>query len=112
MAGTLLAILHTRLELLSNEIQEELLRIAQMLLYGIVAVFFFCMTALFLMVFIVALFWENYRLQVLGGLTAFSFVAALLVSYALRRAIRARSRLFSGSLAELCKDRDRMAPRP
>jgi len=112
LACTLLAILQTRLELLSNEIEEELLRIGQILVYGIVGLFFFCMSILVLMIFIVALFWDSYRFQVLGGLTAFFFVAALLVVHALRRVVREKSRLFSGSLAELSNDRDRLTPRP
>lgn len=112
LVGTLLAILQTRLELLSNEIEEELLRIGQILLYGIVALFFFCLTILLLLVFIVALFWDSYRLQVVGGLTAFFLAAGLLVCYALRRVVREKSKLFSGSLAELSKDRDRLAPPP
>ncbi len=110
LVGTLLAIVQTRLELLANEIEEELLRIGQILLYGVVALFFFCLAILLLVVFIVALFWDTYRLQAVGGLTAFFFAAGLLVCYALRRVVREKSRLFSASLAELSKDRDRLAP--
>ncbi|HEY5995355.1 MAG TPA: phage holin family protein [Gallionellaceae bacterium] len=112
LGGTLLAILHTRLELLSNEIEEELLRLGQILVYGIVALFLFFMSILVLMIFVVALFWDTYRLQVLGGLTALFLVAGLLVCYALRCAVRQRSKLFSGSLAELAQDRDQLTPRP
>lgn len=112
LAGTLLAILQTRLELLSNEIEEEMLRIGQILLYGIVALFFFFLSVLLLLSFIVALFWDTHRLQVLGGLTAFFLVAGLLVVYALRRVVREKSKLFSASLAELSEDRGRLAPPP
>jgi len=111
MAGTLLAIFQTRLELLSNEIEEERLRIGQMLLYGSVALFFFGMAIMLLTVFIVVLFWDSYCLLVLGGLAALFFVAGLLVWNALRRVARERSKLFSASLAELVNDRDRLAPR-
>lgn len=110
LAGTLLAMLQTRLELLSGEVEEELLRIGQIALYGVVAVFFFCLTIVLLLAFIVAVSGESYRVPVLGGLAAFFLAAGLWASYVVRRLAREKSRLFSASLAELSKDRDRLAP--
>ena len=110
VAGTLLAIFQTRLELLSNEMEEERVRIEQMLLYGSVALFFFGLAIMLLTAFIVVLFWDSHRLLVLGGLAALFFVAGLLVLNELRRAAREKSKLFSASLAELADDRDRLAP--
>ena len=112
LADTLLAIFQTRLELLSNEIEEERLRVAQMLLYGGVALLFFGLAFIMLTVFFVVLFWDSNRLLVLGGFTALYFVAGLLVWNELRRMAREKSRLFSASLAELADDRDRLAPLP
>jgi uncharacterized membrane protein YqjE len=112
LTGTVLAIIQTRLELLSNELEEERLRIKQMLFYGIVALFFFGLSIMLLTVFIVALFWDSYRLQVVGGLVALFFFAGLLVLNALRRVARERSKLFSASLAELADDCDQLTPRP
>jgi uncharacterized membrane protein YqjE len=110
LAGTLLAIFQTRLELLSNEMEEERVRIEQMLLYGSVALFFFGLAIMLLTAFIVVLFWDSHRLLVLGGLAALFFVAGLLVLNELRRVAREKSKLFSASLAELADDRDRLAP--
>jgi uncharacterized membrane protein YqjE len=112
LAGTLLAIFQTRLELLSSEMEEERLRIEQMLLYGSVALFFFGLAIILLTAFIVVLFWDSHRLLVLGGLTALFFVAGLLILNELRRVAREKSKLFSASLAELADDRDRLAPWP
>jgi uncharacterized membrane protein YqjE len=112
LAGTLLAIIATRLELLSNEIEEERLRVRQMVLYGSIALFLFAMTTMLMTVFIVVLFWDSYRLQVLAGLTLLFLFAGLLVLNALRRAAGERSKLFSTSLAELSDDIDRLTPRP
>lgn len=112
MTGTLLAIFQTRLELLSNEVDEERLRIGQMLLYGSVALFFFGLAIMLLTVFVVAVFWDSYRLLVLSGFVMLYSVAGLLLWNALRRVSREKSRLFSASLAELDEDRDRLAPRP
>jgi len=110
LAGTVLAIFQTRLELLSNEMEEERVRIEQMLLYGSVALFFFGLAIMLLTAFIVVLFWDSHRLLVLGGFTALFFVAGLLVLNELRRVAREKSKLFSASLAELADDRDRLAP--
>jgi len=110
LAGTLLAIFQTRLELLSNEMEEERVRIEQMLLYGSVALYFFGLAIMLLTAFIVVLFWDSHRLLVLGGFTALFFVAGLLVLNELRRVAREKSKLFSASLAELADDRDRLAP--
>ena len=110
LAGTLLAIFQTRLELLSNEMEEERVRIEQMLLYGSVALFFFGLAIMLLTAFIVVLFWDSHRLLVLGGFTALFFVAGLLVLNELRRVAGEKSKLFSASLAELADDRDRLAP--
>lgn len=110
LTGTLLVIFQTRLELLSNEMEEERLRIGQMLLYGSAALLFFGLTIMLLTVFIVVLFWDSYRLQVLGGLSVLFFVAGLLLWNALRRVAREKPRLFSSSLAEFSDDRDRLAP--
>jgi len=112
LAGTLLAIIQTRLELLANEFEEERLRVRQMLFYGSVAFFMFGMATMLLTVLIVVVFWDSYRLQVLGGLTALFFVAGMLVLSALRRMARERPKLFASSLVELSDDIDRLTPRP
>ena len=112
LAGTLLAIIQTRLELLSNEMEGERVRIEQMLLYGSVALFFFGLAIMLLTVFFVVLFWDSHRMLVLGVFTALYFVAGLLAWNALRRVAREKSKLFSASLAELADDRDQLAPRP
>ncbi|MGC2164382.1 MAG: phage holin family protein [Gallionella sp.] len=112
LTGTILVIIQTRLDLLSIELEEERLRVKQMLLYGSLALFFFGLAILLLTVFVVALFWDTYRLQVLGGLTVLFFVAGLLLWNALRRLARERPKLFSSSLAELADDIDRLTPKP
>ena len=111
MTSTLLAIIQTRLELLANEIEEERLRVWQMLFYGGVALFLFAMAAMLLTVFVVVVFWDSYRLQVLGGLAVLFFVAGLLVWNALRSMTQERPKLFSTSLSELSDDIDRLTPR-
>ena len=104
----MLAIFQTRLELLSNEIEEERLRVRQMLFYGSIALFFFGLSIMLATVFIVVMFWDSYRLSVLGGLTSLFLLAGLLVWNSLRSAAQERSKLFATSLAELDEDRARL----
>ena len=108
LAENFLAIGQTRIQLLSNEVEEERLRIQQILIYGCVALFFFGLGIIALMAFIVMLFWDNH-LVVMGSLTALCFIIAFVIWNTLRRLGKEKSKLFSASLAELSKDRDRLA---
>ncbi len=105
LLALLLSIVSTRLELLANELQEERLRLTQMLLFALFALFCFGLGVLLLTVFIVVLFWDDHRLAVTGALSAVFFALGLSMLVLLRNKTRARSKLFSASLAELANDR-------
>ncbi|MDD5299284.1 MAG: phage holin family protein [Gallionella sp.] len=108
LAATLTSIVSTRLELLANELQEERLRLTQMLLFALCALFCFGMGLLLLSVFIVVLFWDDHRLAVLGALSVVFFVSGSLAVLLLRGKAQKKSRLFSASLAELARDREQL----
>src|SRR4030067_550610 len=94
-----------RVELLANEVQEERLRLTQMLLFTLFALFCFGVGILLLTAFIVVLFWDDHRLAVLGALSALFFALGALTAMLLRSKAKTKPRLFSASLAELSKDR-------
>jgi uncharacterized membrane protein YqjE len=108
LLSTLTSIASTRLELLANELQEERLRLTQMLLFALVALFCFGMGILLLAVFIVVLFWDDHRLAALGMLSVLFLALGMLTAVLLRNLAQAKSRLFSASLAELAKDREQL----
>ena len=108
LASTLISIVSTRLELLANELEEERLRLTQMLLYTLSALFCFAMGVLLLTVFIAVLFWDDHRLGVLGGLCILFFAMSTLMALLLRNKAHSRPKLFSASLAELVKDREQL----
>jgi uncharacterized membrane protein YqjE len=110
MAGTLLCIVQTRLELLGNELEEERLHVEQTLLYKGISLLLFELSIMLLTAFIVVLFWDSQRLLVLGGLAGLYFIAGILVWNTSSNLIRKKSRLFSASLAELSSDRDQLMP--
>lgn len=111
VAATAVAVLRTRLELLSNELEEEQLRFAHLLLYAVLALFFLGLGVVALTLFVMLLFWETHRLVVVG-LFAVLYIAAGIVAVLLLRAkTAARSRLFAASLAELQKDHEQLTSR-
>lgn len=105
---TLTSIVSTRLELLANELQEERLRLTQMLLFALFALFCFGVGVLLLTAFIVLLFWDEHRLAAVGALSVFYLVLGTLLTMSLRSKVQAKSKLFSASLAELAKDREKL----
>jgi uncharacterized membrane protein YqjE len=108
LLSTLTSIVSARLELLANELQEERLRLTQMVLYSLFAIFCLGMSLLLFTVFIVLLFWDDHRLAVLGGLSILFLVLALLIAIVLRVKVLYKSKLFSASIAELAKDREHL----
>lgn len=105
LAGTLVAILQTRLELLATEVEEEKLRLGGMLLYGAAAFFFVGFGTVLLAAFLTVLFWESHRELVLGVCCAVFLTIGFIAAAAMLRQARAGSRLFSASLSELTRDR-------
>jgi len=101
--------LRTRLELAATEIEEELLRVGLLLLGGLTALLCFICALATVAVLIIAAAWDSYRLQSIGILAGvfllFSIVAALLT----QRGIKRHPRLFSSTVRELERDRDRLA---
>lgn len=110
LAATFAALLRTRLELLSVEVQEEKQRLAGLLFYGLAAVSLLITGCTFLAVFITVLLWDTNRLLALGVCAAVFLVLGFVALVAVLRYQRAGSKLFAASLAELSRDRDLLGP--
>jgi uncharacterized membrane protein YqjE len=109
-AATLMAVAQTRLELLANEVEEEKLRLGQLLLFGSIALFCLAVGSVFLAIFVTVLLWDSHRLLVLGGFSVLFLGVGGAAVVMFRARASARSRLFSTSLAELGKDRQQLLP--
>ncbi len=104
------AIVRTRLELLSTEVAEEKERLLSLLWLGLAALFFIGLGIVFAAVFLTVAFWDGHRLLVLSMLTVlFLGVGFTALSVALKQS-RNGSKLFAASLAELSKDQDHLRP--
>ncbi len=109
LAATLLGIAQTRLQLLANEIQEETLRLRQLALLAIGAVFFLVVSVLLLTLLVIVVFWDSNRLAAIGGMAALYLVVGVVLASEARKRAAARTRLFEASIGELRKDRERVS---
>jgi uncharacterized membrane protein YqjE len=104
LAATLLAIAHTRLEILSTEIEEQWLWLSSVLVWAVAALFCTFLGIVLGTLLIVFALWDTHRLLALG-IPAGLFLLGGLVTWlvALGKA-RAKPRLFATTIAELSKD--------
>ncbi len=111
LAATLVALLRTRFELLATEIEEERVRLLQLLFWAAVALFFFALGIVLLVILFVAVFWDSYRIAAIVTLAVVFFGGGIGAAISVRNLIQARPRLFSASLDELARDKDQLTPR-
>jgi len=103
IAATVLASGKTRLELLSNELEEEKLRAVNLLVVVLAMAFCLCAGTLIAVLFLTALFWEN-RLFVLGASGVFFLFLGFVFFGMFKRAIQRPEKMFAASIAELQED--------
>ncbi|OGA24888.1 MAG: hypothetical protein A3I02_12800 [Betaproteobacteria bacterium RIFCSPLOWO2_02_FULL_67_26] len=111
LAGTLVALLHTRLQLLVTEIEEERLRLLQLLFWAAAALLFFAMGLQLLVLLLVVLFWESYRVTAIVVLAGVFMALGIFMAIRVRNRSHARPRLLTTSLGELAKDKEQLTPR-
>ena len=110
-SATLVAITHTRLELLSTDLEEERDHLLSMLVFGLVALFCLGVGVVLATLFVVVAFWDSDRLLALGTLAAlFVLAGAAALGFVMHR-LRTKPRLFATSLSELSKDRQQLSSR-
>jgi uncharacterized membrane protein YqjE len=106
IAATLVAMASTRLELAAVEFQEDARRLLGHLAWTLLAVFLAAGALLLAALFVIAIFWDTYRLQAIGGMAVlFGFVAGIIVMK-VRASMNAEAPLLSATLAELRNDID------
>lgn len=110
LVSTFVVIIHTRLELLSTDIEEEREHILSLLKLSLIALFFLMLGLLLMAVFIIVALWASYRLAAIGALASFFIVAGLIAWHFAKRKAKAKPRLFLASLVELQKDRQTLDP--
>ena len=112
MMATLLEILQTRIEIVATEFEEERIRLRELVVFGFLTLFFVSVGLTLVTLFVVTLYWDTHRLAVLGWVALLYLGLGGLAAILLYRRLKSRSRLFSTTLSELSKDRDRLGPGP
>lgn len=94
----------TRLELFSVELREELHRVADLLVWGAVAVLAAGGGVLFAGLTIIFAFWDTHRVLAAVLVAATYFVLALIAFLMIRSRIRSRPPFLHATLGELARD--------
>ena len=109
-ADSAFAVARDRLRLFSLELQEEKLRLIQVLILVCAAIFAGFMAIAFLSLTIAIAFWDTARLQALGGITAFYIVGLVVLVISLKRILKAHPRPFEATLRGLKGDHECIRP--
>jgi uncharacterized membrane protein YqjE len=106
------AVLKTRVEIVSLELEEQREWMQQIVLLGMAALFCVSLGLILMTLLIVVVFWETEgRLWVLGGFTVVYLGGGLALGLWLRHKLRARPRIFSATASELGRDYAALQPR-
>jgi uncharacterized membrane protein YqjE len=105
LAQSLLGAAQTRLEILATEIEEERVRLEQMLLVALAAAFCLVMGIVLCVALVVAYFWDTHRLLAVGMLAAGFLAAGVVLGLIVRDKAKTRPKPFAITRSELAKDR-------
>ncbi|TFW10662.1 hypothetical protein E4L96_23355 [Massilia arenosa] len=104
MGATLVAMLHTRLELAVVEIEEESQRFLRYLILSLLALFLFGIASVLVALFVIVLFWDSYRLAAVAGMALVFIAAGAILAVKVRAEMRAKPPLLADTIGELRQD--------
>lgn len=105
-ARTLLSFAVTRTRLAASEVEDQALRLIEILSWLAVAAFFLGVSVLFVAIVVVLLFWDSNRLLAAGLLAALFIGAGAGAALMARARLRERPKFLGATLAELERDRE------
>ena len=108
LASSLVAVAHTRLDLLSADLEEEREHVLSLMVTTLLALFFLGVGVLLAAMLLVVVFWETHRLLVLGSLTGGFFAIGIATWMFTMHKAKIKPRIFTSSLSELLKDREEL----
>ena len=110
--AALVEIGQTRLQLASTELEEERLRLVELLLYAIATLFFLGIGIVLATLLLVLVFWDGPRVLVLALGTALFLALAVGLGAAWRHKARSKPPLLATTIAEFKRDRDALTGHP
>ena len=111
VAGALVELAGTRIELALVELREQGELRKQLLVLAVTAVLFLSMAALLLAGLVVVFFWDMHRLAAAGGMTLLYLALGLAALARLRHRERNAPHPFEATLAELARDAELLRAR-
>jgi uncharacterized membrane protein YqjE len=106
--ATLVAIAQTRLEIISTELQEEVGRAANLLLWTFVALLAGGIALFLGALVLIFAFWDTHRLLVSLLVMGFFLLLSLIAVLVLRARLASRPPLFGATIAELARDQEHL----
>jgi uncharacterized membrane protein YqjE len=106
-ASTLISYAETRTRLAANELEEQVTRWYEIAVWTLITLFFLGVAAVLGAVFVVIAFWDEHRLLAAGLLAAGFLVCGIAGILFVRRLMAQRPCLFTSTLGELARDRER-----
>jgi len=111
LLATSAEVLRTRVAILSTELEEEGIRVRELILFEQMSLFFLELGLLLATLCVVLAFWETHRLLTLAAFAVFYLAIGTGTALVIRHKLKTRPRLFSTTLSELGKDRERLGSR-
>ena len=108
LLSSLLGILQTRVEIIATEYEEERIRLRELVVFGVLTLFFFSIGLTLVTIFIIAFYWDTHRLEVLGFVSVLYLVLSAVTGICLYRRLKSRPRIFATTVSELAKDREKL----
>jgi uncharacterized membrane protein YqjE len=112
LVGSVLAIVQTRLELLTNDVQEEVHRVAELLLWAFIGLLAAGIGLLLAALVVIFAFWDTHRLLAAICVASAFFVLAGAAVAIFMSKLKSKPRLLNATLNELDKDHHRMHETP
>ena len=108
IATTLVIVAHTRLQLLSTDLEEDRARLFSLVVLYLIAAFCLVVGLVIAIILIVFVLWESHRLLALSLVAGVFLLTGLgICSFAIHKT-RTKPILFSASLSELLKDQQEL----
>jgi uncharacterized membrane protein YqjE len=108
--GALVAILYTRLDLVTAELEDQAIHGIKLLLAGLIAVLSLFMAFFFAMYLLIAIYWDTpYRPWVIGGVLAVYLLVGVILLFVARGMIVNRPKLLAQTISELRRDAEALS---
>lgn len=111
LSSTLISAAHTRLALLSTDLEEDRAHLFSLVLLYIAAVFFLMIGLVLAVILLALVLWESHRVFALSAVAVFFLVLGALVWAVAMYKVKTKPKLFSSSLSVLLKDKDSLDAR-